>query len=67
VPFGNRGAIIRLPDGTQVGVGRNSQSDSRHVRWVTAGPGEEIPTNPPGKTNVFELTPSGELRQVGVK
>lgn len=67
IPFGNRGVIIRLPDGMQVGVGRNSQTSDQHVRWVVAGPGEEIPTNPPGKTNIYQLGQDGQLQQAGVK
>lgn len=67
VPFGNTGAIIQMPDGTKVGVGRNSETDSQHVRWVTAGPGENIPTNPPGKTNLFTLDAEGNLSQSGVQ
>jgi hypothetical protein len=67
VPFGNTGAIIEMPDGTRVGVGRNSETDTKHVRWVTAGPGQEIPSHPPGKTNVFKLDANGNLTQSGVQ
>lgn len=67
VPFGNTGAIIQMPDGTKVGVGRNSETDTQHVRWVTAGPGQEIPTNPPGKTNLFTLDAEGNLSPSGVQ
>lgn len=64
LPFGNTGVLIRLPDGTQVAVGR--QGDQA-VRWVVAGAGEDIPTSPPGATNVYELDGCGRLRPAGVK
>lgn len=64
IPFGNTGVIVRLPDGTQVAVGR--QGDQA-VRWVVAGEGEAIPTSPPGATNVFELDGCGGLRLAGVQ
>lgn len=64
IPFGNTGVIVRLPDGTKVAVGR--QGDQA-VRWVVAGEGEDIPTSPPGATNVFELDGCGGLRLAGVQ
>lgn len=67
VPFGNTGVIIEMPDGTQVAAGRNSDTDTKNCRWVTAGPGEQIPTSPPGKCNLFKLDANGNLTQTGVK
>lgn len=64
IPFGNTGVIVRLPDGTKVAVGR--QGDQA-VRWVVAGEGEDIPTSPPGATNVFELDGCGGPRLAGVQ
>lgn len=64
VPFGNTGVIVRLPDGTQVAVGRQGH---QAVRWVVAGQGEHIPSHPPGATNVYELDRCGGLRLAGVQ
>lgn len=66
IPFGNRGVIVRLPDGTQVAVGRSGDGpQDRACRWVVAGPGEEIPTSPPGATAVYEWDGSGGLKAMG--
>ncbi len=67
VPFGTRGVIIEMPDGTKVAVGRNGDNDTQNCRWVTAPPGQDIPTDPPGKTNLFSFDGSGNLTQTGVK
>lgn len=66
IPFGNRGVIVRLPDGAQVAVGRNGDGpQARQCRWVVAGPGEQIPTSPPGATQVYGWDGAGGLRDLG--
>ena len=66
IPFGNRGVIVRLPDGTQVAVGRSGDGpQARECRWVVAGPGEEIPTSPPGATAVYGWDGAGGFRALG--
>ncbi len=66
IPFGNRGVIVRLPDGTQVAVGRSGDGpQARQCRWVVAGPGEQIPTSPPGATQVYRWDGAGGLRDLG--
>jgi hypothetical protein len=66
VPFGNRGVIVRLPDGTQVAVGRSGDGpQARACRWVVAGPGEQIPTSPPGATAVYGWDGAGGLQALG--
>lgn len=68
IPFGNRGVIVRLPDGSQVAVGRSGDgAGAQACRWVAAGPGEEIPTSPPGATNVYDWDGAGRLTLAGSK
>ncbi len=66
IPFGNRGVIVRLPDGSQVAVGRDGDGPAaKACRWVVAGPGERIPTSPPGATNVYDWDGAGKLSLAG--
>lgn len=66
LPFGNRGVIIRMPDGTQVAVGRNGDGpNAQACRWAVAGAGESIPTSPPGATNVYCWDGAGKLSLAG--
>ena len=55
------GVILVYPDGTQVGAGRNSPDSPEQIRQVTAGPGQQIPTSPPGQTTYLFLGPAGNL------
>jgi hypothetical protein len=61
IPFGNCGAIVVMADGSQVGAGRNSENSSQQIRTAYAGPGEKIPTSPPGRTNVYHLNEAGDI------
>ena len=68
VPFGNRGVIVRMPDGSQVAVGRSGDGPGAQAcRWVVAGPGEEIPVSPPGATQVYDWDGAGRLQPSGVR
>ena len=66
VTYSTPGAIVRLPDGSSVGTGRNSGNSPKNIRQVVAGPGSQIPTSPPGATTVFQLTEQGELIRLGL-
>ena len=61
LPFGNRGVILVMPDGTQMAVGRANDNSNEQVRTVMAGPGQEIPTNPPGKTQVLTFNANWDI------
>ena len=61
IPFGNRGAIVVMADGSQVGVGRNSENSKEQIRTAYAEAGEKIPTSPAGMTNVFHLNQAGDV------
>lgn len=68
IPFGNRGVIVRMPDGSQVAVGRSGDGPGAQAcRWVAAGPGEEIPVSPPGATQVYDWDGAGGLKPAGVR
>lgn len=55
------GVVLVYPDGTQFGAGRNSPDSPEQIRQVTAGPGQQIPTSPPGQTTYLFLGPDGSL------
>lgn len=59
--FGARGAIVVMPDGSSIGVGRTSQQSNQNVEAKFAGPGKRVPMDLPEKTMVFEMTREGRL------
>lgn len=61
IKVNTNGLVIVYPDGTQFGVGRNSPDSPEQIRQVTAGPGQQIPTSPPGQTTYLFLGPDGSL------
>lgn len=67
IPFNNTGAIIVMPDGTQVAVGRNSNNTPDQCRWVVADKNQEIPCSPPGATAVYRLNEAGDVCQSSVR
>ena len=58
IPFGNTGAIVVMPDGSQIAVGRQG---NEQVRTAYGAPGQQIPVSPPGQTNVFYLNEVGDV------
>ena len=64
--YSTPGVIVLLPDGSSVAGGRQSGSSNQIIRNVAAGPGERIPTSPPGATTVFRLNEDGTLERLGL-
>lgn len=67
IPFNNTGAIVVLPDGTQVAVGRQNSNGLQQNRWAVAGAGQEIPCSPAGATSVFRLNENGDVTSTSTK
>jgi hypothetical protein len=67
IPFNNTGAIVIMPDGTQVAVGRNSANSGEQCRWVVADKGQQIPCSPPGATSVYRLNEAGDVCESTVR
>lgn len=61
------GVVLVYPSGDQFGMGRESAQATISNRQVAAGPGQAIPSSPPGQTTYVFLSLEGGAERVEVR